>query len=120
MSDLDDKTVRLNNVPEGDNEATVRINQPLTDDDATVRIDNIDDDATVRMDATSTDPAFRVSEIPKFVTNPLAVEVDEKIILNSKEYYLVKAISVKTGEAYIYLIRDEKQNYVLKLYNQSP
>ena len=123
MQEEQDKTMRAgNNIikSDSDDDKTVRINKTESDSDRTVRIDDsktipiLDSDATVRLSSNTT--SSQSATIPSALRQTPISDDIESFNLNGKEYHLVKTISLKTGEGSIYLIKDDKQNYVLKLY----
>lgn len=133
--DNNDKTMRLDNQAHGkqDDDKTVRAdgkiisskkmqNDDSLDDDATVRTDSNtisadqleDDDSTVRTDSEIISSGAKSSLIT--AATPMAAKRDS-FMLNDKSYTVEKIISESTGEAQIYLLKNEKNEYsVLKLY----
>jgi len=93
----------------------------MANDDSTIRVSNTDDQPTVRVSPALADEKTLTQD--SVAPGPLAdseeyFEKDRQVDFGGTNYRVVQTVSVDSGEAIIYLVRDGSQDFILKHYRK--
>jgi len=96
--------------------------RPDANSDKTLRPDNVSDDKTLRPDSVQSDKTVRPGK--QYGATKIANQRFDEYELNKIKYKTVRIISEDSGESQIFLVENNKKQFVLKLYfpelNPSP